>query len=290
MTNIKQNKIKDFYGIVAELNSFWQKNGCSVIFPYFSEVGAGTFHPLTVFNSIGKDPISLAYTQGCSRPTDGRYAENPNRLQYYYQFQVLLNPSPDNVVELYLESLKSLGIDKSIHDIRFVEDDWQSPSLGAFGLGWEVWCDGMEITQFTYFQQVGGLTPKLAPVEITYGLERVAMYILGINSVYDLPWNKNTNLYYGDLNKRNEKEFSFYNFQYANIKNLFTQFAMAEEEANLLIEKKLVYPAYYMATKASNYFNLLDARGALGVKERAFYIQKIQALVKQCCEIYLDNE
>ena len=284
------NKIKDFYGLVVALQTFWQKQGCAVITPYFSEVGAGTFHPLTVFKSISNEQTKLAYMQGCSRPTDGRYGENPNRLQYYYQFQVILNPGPADVVELYLESIKALGVDQKLHDIRFVEDDWESPSLGAFGLGWEVWCDGMEITQFTYFQQIGGITPKLAPVEITYGLERIAMYILGVDSVYDLFWDKENQIKYGYLSKSNEREFSSYNFKYANIDNLFSQFKMAEEESKFLLEKKLIYPAYHMATKASHYFNLLDARGALGVKERALYIQRIQRLVKQCCELYLQND
>lgn len=290
MTTFNNRKIEDFYSLVSALQAFWQKQGCAIINPYFSEVGAGTFHPLTVFKSIGKEPTKLAYTQGCSRPADGRYGDNPNRLQYYYQFQVILNPGPNNVVELYLESLKALGINQKLHDIRFVEDDWESPSLGAFGLGWEVWCDGMEITQFTYFQQIGGCVPKLAPVEITYGLERIAMYILGVNSVYDLFWDKDNKTTYGYLAKDNEKEFSFYNFKYANVDNLFSQFKMAEEESKILLEQKLIYPSYYMASKASHYFNLLDARGALGVKERALFIQRIQKLVKQCCELYLQND
>lgn len=282
--------VNDFGSLIFNLQQFWQQKGCCITFPYMSEVGAGTFHPLTVFGALSKKPSHTAYVQGCSRPTDGRYGENPNRLQYYYQFQVLMNPGPHNIVELYLDSLATLGIDKKLHDIRFVEDDWESPSLGAFGLGWEVWCDGMEITQFTYFQQVGGFTPSLAPVEITYGLERIAMYILGVDNVYDLPWNAEAGVTYGDLFRRSEIEFCRYNFLYANTQELLREFSAAEEDTKNLIAHKLAYPAYHQCCRASHVFNLLDARGALGAKERALYIQKIQSLVKQCCELYLDHE
>lgn len=278
----------DFFNLILKLQEFWSKKGCAIIMPYNTEVGAGTFHPSTVFRSIDDEPCSFAYVQGCSRPSDGRYALSPNRLQYFNQFQVLIKPSPDNIIELYLESLKYLNIDLSLHDIRFVEDDWESPSLGAFGLGWEVWCDGMEITQFTYFQQIGGITPSLSPVEITYGLERIMMYISNIDNVYNMPWNYDKNVTYGDITKDAEKEFSAYNFEHANVDNLISQFKMAENESMFLIEKNLVYPAYHMAAKASHYFNLLDSRGAIAVAERALYIQKIQSLVKKCCEKYIE--
>ncbi|MGV3278079.1 glycine--tRNA ligase subunit alpha [Rickettsiales bacterium LUAb2] len=285
--NIISNKPKDFFDLITKLQTFWSDKGCSVVMPYFNEVGAGTFHPLTVLRAIDDKPANFAYVQGCSRPSDGRYAQSPNRLQYYYQFQVIFKPSPDNIVDLYLESLRYLGINTNLHDIRFVEDDWESPSLGAFGLGWEVWCDGMEITQFTYFQQVAGFTPSLAPVEITYGLERIMMYILDIDNVYELPWHIDSKTTYGDIIKQSEQEFCSYNFEYANIENLLVQFKMAEEECELLVSKNLAFPAYNLATKASHYFNLLDARGALGVNERALYIQKIQNLVKKCADIYI---
>lgn len=306
-------KPQDFYSLVQTLQNFWVRNGgCSVVFPYFTEVGAGTFHPVTVFNSISKNPSSFVYVQGCSRPTDGRYGENPNRLQYYYQLQVLINPALHNIKEIYLESLKSIGLDILKNDIRFVEDDWESPSLGAFGLGWEVWCNGMEITQFTYFQQVGGVTPPLAPVEITYGLERLAMYILGKDSVYDMPWQQvgfdcsgwvdstpninlskkvqDKSLNYGFFSKENERQFSEYNFKYANIEMLTQQFATFETEAQALLEHGLIQPAYLQASKAAHCFNLLDARGSIGVNQRARYIQRIQVLVKQCCNAYIKQE
>lgn len=286
-------KIKDFNTLIATLQKFWANHGCAIVQPYPVEVGAGTFHPLTVFGSLSSKPESYAYVQGCSRPADGRYGDNPNRLQFYYQFQVMLKPGPKNVLELYYESLKTLGINKEDHDIRLVEDDWESPSLSAFGMGWEIWCDGMEITQFTYFQQVGGIEPKLAPVEITYGLERLAMYILGKDNVYDLPWcikEDGSVTTYGDLYLQSEREFCSYNFEQANTDRLTKDFDNLEQETNDLIEKGLPLPAYHLAAKSSHTFNLLEARGVVSKNSKTAYIQRIQRLVKKCCALYVEKE
>jgi glycyl-tRNA synthetase alpha chain len=254
--------------------------------PYDLEVGAGTFHPATTLRALGPDPWRAAYVQPCRRPTDGRYGENPNRLQHYYQFQVILKPSPDNIQELYLNSLAVLGIDVMKHDIRFVEDDWESPTLGAWGLGWEVWCDGMEVTQFTYFQQMGGFDCNPVSGELTYGLERLAMYIQGVDNIYDLDWN-GAGVTYGDVYLENERQFSAYNFEHANTGALLAHFRDAEAECAALLDKALPLPAYDQCMKASHLFNLLDARGVISVTERAAYIGRVRALAKGCCEAYL---
>tara|TARA_E500000178_G_scaffold350970_1_gene411028 strand:+ start:1475 stop:2245 length:771 start_codon:yes stop_codon:yes gene_type:complete len=252
-------------------------------------MGAGTFHPATTLRVLGSKAWNVAYVQPSRRPTDGRYGENPNRLQHYFQFQVILKPSPINVQDLYLESLFSLGIDKEIHDIRFVEDDWESPTLGAWGLGWEVWCDGMEVSQFTYFQQMGGIDCDPVAVELTYGLERLAMYIQGVENVYDLDWNGN-GVSYGDIYKQSEVEFSKYNFDYANVEILSGQFDDAEKECLDLINKKIPLPAYDQCIKASHLFNLLDARGVISVTDRQAYISRVRVLSKKCCEIWLETQ
>ena len=277
-----------FQTLILSLQTFWAERGCVILQPYDVEVGAGTFHPATTLRALGPDPWRCAYVQPSRRPTDGRYGENPNRLQHYYQFQVLLKPSPADSQDLYLQSLYHLGIDPAVHDIRFVEDDWESPTLGAWGLGWEVWCDGMEVTQFTYFQQVGGIECAPVAVELTYGLERLAMYIQGVENVYDLDWD-GCGTTYGDVFKRNEVEGSAYNFEYANTEHLFRHFADAEAEckALLALPKPLVLPAYDQCIKASHRFNLLDARGVIGVTERAAYIGRVRALAKGCCEAWL---
>ena len=275
-----------FQGLVLELQSFWAAQGCVILQPYDMEVGAGTFHPATTLRSLGKAPWRAAYVQPSRRPTDGRYGENPNRLQHYYQFQVILKPSPPASQELYLDSLRRLGVDPALHDIRFVEDDWESPTLGAAGLGWEVWCDGMEVTQFTYFQQVGGIECDPVSVELTYGLERLAMYIQGVENVYDLDFN-GAGVKYGDVFLRAEKEFSAYNFEYANTDALLAHFKDAEAECQALLGHKLALPAYDQCIKASHMFNLLDARGVISVTERAAYIGRVRALAKGCCEAWL---
>ena len=292
--------MKSFQDIILTLQNFWAKQGCVILQPYDMEVGAGTFHPATTLRALGPRPWNCAYVQPSRRPKDGRYGENPNRLQHYYQFQVILKPSPDNLQQLYLDSLKELGVDSSMHDIRFVEDDWESPTLGAWGLGWEVWCDGMEVTQFTYFQQVGGI--ECAPVsgELTYGLERLAMYIQGVENVYDLKWNDakegEVQFYYGDVFKQNEVEFSAYNLEAANTEQLFKQFEQAEAECRSLLahtnerSNGLVLPAYDQCIKASHRFNLLDARGVIGVTERASYIGRVRALAKACCEAWVATQ
>lgn len=289
MIEKKEEKLQDFYSIILKLQEYWSSLGCCYLTPYDSAMGAGTFHPATALKSLDEKPWNVAYVQPSRRPTDGRYGESPNRLQHYFQFQVLMKPAPHNIQQLYLDSLKALGIDTLSHDIRFVEDDWESPTLGAWGLGWEVWCDGMEITQFTYFQQMGGFECKQIPAEITYGLERIAMYILGVNNVYDLPWNIKTGVSYGDIFLQSEKEFSAYNFEFAKVEDLFKQFEMMQNACVDLIAKQLVYPAYHQAISASNIFNILDARGALGVNDRALYINKIRDLVKQCCALYINK-
>ena len=282
-------KIITFEKIISKLQQFWSKKGCLILQPYDMEVGAGTFHPATLLKSLGPNDWNCAYVQQCRRPTDGRYGENPNRLQQYFQFQVLLKPSPEEMQILYLDSLKHLGIDLDNNDIRFVEDDWESPTLGAWGLGWEVWCNGMEITQFTYFQQVGGIDCNPISGEITYGLERLAMFIQKKENVFDLVWNQK-GYTYKDICFQNEVEQSYYNFNYANVSSLKKEFVHAEEEAKLLVSKKLSYPAYEKCIRASHLFNLLDARGVLSVSERASYIKKVRGISKACCESYLNRE
>ena len=278
-----------FQEIIFKLQKFWSDNGCVILQPYDIEVGAGTFHPATTLRSLGTKPWQAAYVQPSRRPTDGRYGENPNRLQHYYQFQVIIKPSPKDVQKLYLKSLTSLGIIYKDHDIRFVEDDWESPTLGASGLGWEVWCDGMEITQFTYFQQMAGFECKPVSAEITYGLERICMYIQNKNNVYDLEWNS-FGVKYGDVFLQAEKEFSAYNFEHANTDSLLEQFNKVEQESKDLVEKKLCLPAYDQCLKASHLFNLLDARGVISVTERANYINKIRILAKACGELWIEKQ
>ena len=277
-----------FQSLILSLQAFWANKGCVVLQPYDMEVGAGTFHPATTLRALGPEPWRTAYVQPSRRPTDGRYGENPNRLQHYYQFQVLLKPSPPDAQGLYLESLYHLGIDPGLHDIRFVEDDWESPTLGAWGLGWEVWCDGMEVTQFTYFQQVGGIECAPVAVELTYGLERLAMYIQGVENVYDLDWD-GLGTTYGDVFLRAEREGSAYNFEYADTAALFRHFADAESECKICLDAGLVLPAYDQCIKASHRFNLLDARGVISVTERAAYIGRVRALARGCCEAWLQS-
>ena len=276
-----------FQDLIFTLQQYWAKQGCVVAQPYDMEMGAGTFHPATFLASIGPEPARAAYVQPCRRPTDGRYGENPNRLQHYYQFQVILKPSPLNIQELYLGSLKQLGIDALTHDIRFVEDNWESPTLGAWGLGWEVWLNGMEVTQFTYFQQVGGLDCKPVTGEITYGLERIAMYLQGVDSVFDLQWNESFT--YGELFHQNEVEFSGFIFEHANSDLLFRQFDDCESECKRLVEAGIALPAYEMVLKASHAFNLLDARSAISVTERARYIGRVRGLAKLIAQAYYDS-
>jgi glycyl-tRNA synthetase alpha chain len=277
---------QSFQDLILTLQRFWADRGCVILQPYDMEVGAGTFHPATTLRALGPDPWKAAYVQPSRRPTDGRYGENPNRLQHYYQFQVILKPSPENSQELYLESLAALGIDAQAHDIRFVEDDWESPTLGAWGLGWEVWCDGMEVSQFTYFQQVGGFDCDPVAVELTYGLERLAMYVQGVENVYDLDIN-GAGTKYGDVFLQAEKEFSAFNFEHANTEALFRHFSDAESECQSLIGAKLALPAYDQCIKASHTFNLLDARGVISVTERQAYILRVRDLAKACCETWL---
>ncbi|TYK65805.1 glycine--tRNA ligase subunit alpha [Colwellia echini] len=279
---------KTFQGLILQLQDYWSRQGCVIVQPLDLEVGAGTFHPMTFLRSIGPEPISSAYVQPCRRPTDGRYGENPNRLQHYYQFQVMLKPSPKNIQELYLNSLKELGIDPLVHDIRFVEDNWESPTLGAWGLGWEIWLNGMEITQFTYFQQVGGLECTPVTGEITYGLERLAMYIQNVDSIYDLVWTDGPlgTVYYRDIFHQNEVEQSTYNFEHADVDALFKQFDQCEIDSQKLIEANLPLPAYEQVMKASHAFNLLDARHAISVTERQRYILRVRTLSKAVAEAY----
>jgi glycyl-tRNA synthetase alpha chain len=267
------------------LQHYWANQGCIIQQPYDTEKGAGTFHPATFLRALGPEPWNVAYVEPSRRPTDGRYGNNPNRLQHYYQFQVLLKPSPMNIQELYLNSLKSFGIDPVKHDIRFVEDDWESPTLGAWGLGWEVWLDGMEITQFTYFQQCGGIDLKPIPGELTYGIERIAMYIQGVDNVYDLDWGGG--IKYGDVHHQTEVEFSTYNFEEADTGMMLQLFDMFEKESIRLAEKALVFPAYDYVLKCSHAFNMLDARGAISVTERAHYIGRVRNLSKLCAEAYV---
>lgn len=275
-----------FQDLILTLQRFWADQGCVLLQPYDSMVGAGTFHPATTLRSLGPDPWKAAYVQPSRRPTDGRFGENPNRLQHYYQFQVILKPSPDDLQDLYLASLAALGIDSSEHDIRFVEDDWESPTLGAWGLGWEVWCDGMEVSQFTYFQQVGGIEVELVSGELTYGLERLAMYVQGVENVYDLDWN-GAGMRYGDVFLEAERQYSHFNFDHADTEMLFRHFADAETECNKLLDQSLPLPAYDQCIAASHLFNLLDARGVISVTERASFIGRVRALAKRCCETWL---
>ena len=277
-----------FQDLILALQTYWAKQGCVLQQPYDMEMGAGTFHPATFLRSIGPEPWSAAYVQPCRRPTDGRYGENPNRLQHYYQFQVVIKPSPLNIQELYLDSLRAMGIDTLVHDIRFVEDNWESPTLGAWGLGWEVWLNGMEVTQFTYFQQVGGLNCKPVTGEITYGLERIAMYLQGKESLFDLVWADGPlgRVTYGDVFHQNEVEQSTYNFEKANTKLLFKQFEDCEATSKSLIEDGLPLPAYEQVMRASHTFNLLDARHAISVTERQHYILRIRELARKVAEAF----
>lgn len=282
---------KTFQGLILTLQNYWAEQVCVIQQPLDLEVGAGTFHPATFLRAIGPEPWSAAYVQPCRRPTDGRYGENPNRLQHYYQFQVILKPSPDNIQDLYIDSLKHLGVDPQVHDIRFVEDNWESPTLGAWGLGWEVWLNGMEVTQFTYFQQVGGLECFPVSGEITYGLERIAMYLQGVDSIYDLVWAEGPDgiVTYGDVFHQNEVEMSAYNFEHANTEALFQSFDECERACNQLIESGLALPAYEQVLKASHYFNLLDARQAISVTERQRFILRVRTLSREVAEAYFES-
>ncbi|MCK5534166.1 glycine--tRNA ligase subunit alpha [bacterium] len=284
-TPSSQFDVTTFQGLILALQTYWAEKGCVLQQPYDMEMGAGTFHPATFLRSIGPEPWSAAYVQPCRRPTDGRYGENPNRLQHYYQFQVVIKPSPLDIQELYLGSLKMLGLDPLVHDIRFVEDNWESPTLGAWGLGWEVQLDGMEITQFTYFQQIGGIDLNPISCEITYGLERIAMYLQRQDNVFELLWSDKVK--YGEIQLLNEIQFSKYNFQEANLEMLFTLFQIYEQEGRRLLQKDLVLPAYDFVMKCSHIFNLLDARGALSVTERISFIGRIRNLACQSARLYL---
>ncbi|MEX2617938.1 MAG: glycine--tRNA ligase subunit alpha [Alphaproteobacteria bacterium] len=280
---------RSFQSLILKLHDYWSRQGCVILQPYDMEVGAGTFHPATTLRALGPKPWRAAYVQPSRRPTDGRYGENPNRLQHYYQYQVVLKPSPPESQQLYLDSLGVLGIDPLAHDIRFVEDDWESPTLGAWGLGWEVWCDGMEVSQFTYFQQVGGIDCNPVAVELTYGLERLAMYVQGVENVYDLDFN-GAGVKYGDVFHRAEVEYSKHNFELADTDILFRHFADAEKECASLLEGELALPAYDQCLKASHLFNLLDARGVISVTERQAYIARVRALAKGCCDAWVAGD
>ena len=295
------NSPQCFQDVILLLQNYWVEQGCALMQPYDMEVGAGTFHPATTLRSLGPKPWSVAYVQPSRRPTDGRYGDNPNRLQHYYQFQVLMKPSPPDFQDLYLGSLEAIGIDSNLHDIRFVEDDWESPTLGAWGLGWEVWCDGMEVSQFTYFQQVGGHDCNPVSGELTYGLERLAMYILGVSNVMDMPFNHpkaRTPLKYGDIFKQTEEEYSRWNFDIANTETLFRQFDEAEQECLAILSQEtsdlksgknitMVHPAYDQCIKASHIFNILDARSVISVTERQAYIGRVRGLAKQCADAFI---
>ena len=278
-----------FQDLVFNLQKFWSKYGCVILQPYDLEVGAGTFHPATTLRSFGPKPWKAAYVHPSRRPTDGRYGKNPNRLQHYYQYQVIIKPSPDNIKQVYLRSLSAIGIQVKDHDIRFVEDDWESPTLGAAGLGWEVWCDGMEITQFTYFQKMTGTDCKPIPVELTYGLERICMFVQGKKNVFDIDWN-DSGVKYRDVYLQSEKEFSAYNFDHANTESLLKNFEIAEKECKALLEKQLALPAYDQCLKASHIFNLLDSRGVIAVAERTGYINRIRDLAKGSGSVWLANQ
>lgn len=281
-----------FQNMILNLHNFWAKNGCTILQSYDTEMGAGTFHPATTLRSLGPESWFAAYVQPSRRPTDGQYGENPYRMQHYYQYQVILKPSPNNIQDIYLQSLKSIGIDTSVNDIRFVEDNWESPTLGAAGVGWEIWCNGMEITQFTYFQQMGGYKCHPVSTEITYGLERLALIIQKCENIFSLDWNGtkgNKNIKYGDLFKRNEKEFSQYNFKYANKQILHQHFIDTEYECKFLLEKKLPLPAYDQCLKSSHIFNILDARGLMSVTQRTSFIIRIRKMVKNCCQEWINS-
>lgn len=287
------NQPLSFQDIILTLHRFWARQGCAILQPYDMEVGAGTFHPATTLRALGPKPWAAAYVQPSRRPSDGRYGENPNRLQHYYQYQVIIKPSPADAQDLLLESYRAIGLDPLHHDFRFVEDDWESPTLGAWGLGWEIWCDGMEVGQFTYFQQVGGIAVDLPSFEMTYGLERLAMYVQGVENVFDLRFNDAGNahsLRYGDVFLRAEKEYSAHNFEFANVEMLTRHFADAEVECGALVERGLALPAYDYCIKASHLFNLLDARGVISVAERASHIGRVRALAKACAEAWVAGE
>ncbi len=277
---------KTFQEMIMLLQKFWVEQGCVILQPYHTEVGAGTLHPATVLRVLGSKPWNVAYVQPSIRPKDGRYGENPNRLQHYYQYQVILKPSPDNLQELYLQSLRVIGVDLARHDIRFVEDDWENPTVGAWGLGWEVWCDGMEVSQFTYMQQVGGLDCFPVAGELTYGLERIAMYLQGVESVYDISWNDKVT--YGEIFKQDEQQFSAFNLDFADTEMLLRHFNDVEKQCLDLLDKNLPLPAYDHCLKASHFLNLLDARGVIGVTERASYIGRVRHLAKSCCEKWVE--
>ena len=283
---MSDTKPLSFQQIILKLHEYWGNQGCAILQPYDMEMGAGTFHTATTLRALGPDPWKAAFAQPCRRPTDGRYGENPNRLQHYYQYQVILKPSPPDIQQLYLDSLTAIGIDPMLHDIRFVEDDWESPTLGAWGLGWEVWCDGMEVTQFTYFQQMGGFDCKPVSGELTYGLERLAMYIQGVDSIYDLDYN-GAGMTYGDIFLENEKQMSEWNFEVANTDTLFDLFNKAAAECENCLDRKLPIPAYEQAIKASHVFNLLQARGVISVQERASYMGRVRDLAKGSCEAHM---
>jgi glycyl-tRNA synthetase alpha chain len=291
MSELPATDLSSFQGLIQALQNYWSEQGCVILQPLDMEVGAGTFHPATFIRAIGPEPWRAAYVQPSRRPTDGRYGENPNRLQHYFQFQVLLKPSPDNFQELYLGSLEALGFDTLVHDIRFVEDDWESPTLGAWGLGWEIWLNGMEVSQFTYFQQVGGLECQPVSGEITYGIERLAMYLQGVDSIFDLVWGRGPQgvVTYGDIYHQNEVEQSTYNFELADTDALFHWFDVCETQCQLLVEKKLPLPAYEQVMKASHAFNLFDARHAISVTERQRYILRVRSLSRSVAECYYDS-
>jgi glycyl-tRNA synthetase alpha chain len=288
-TSLRDQGRPGFQDLILTLQRFWADQGCVILQPYDMEVGAGTFHPATTLRALGPQSWSAAYVQPSRRPTDGRYGENPNRLQHYYQFQVILKPSPLDIQELYLKSLYALGVDPAMHDLRFVEDDWESPTLGAWGLGWEVWCDGMEVSQFTYFQQVGGIDCRPVSGELTYGLERLAMYIQGVENVYDLDFN-GRGFTYGQVFHQAEREYSAFNFEHADTGILFRHFEDAERHCQSILEHRLPLPAYDQCLKASHLFNLLDARGVISVTERAAYIGRVRALAKACAEAWLETQ
>ncbi|MBR9912637.1 MAG: glycine--tRNA ligase subunit alpha [Gammaproteobacteria bacterium] len=291
VSELNKPDVSTFQGLILALQQYWARQGCVVLQPLDMEVGAGTFHPATFLRAIGPETWNAAYVQPCRRPTDGRYGENPNRLQHYYQYQVVLKPSPDDIQALYLDSLRELGIDPAIHDIRFVEDNWESPTLGAWGLGWEIWLNGMEVTQFTYFQQVGGLECYPVTGEITYGLERIAMYLQGVDSIFDLVWTvgpTGEKVTYGDVFHQNEVEMSHFNFEEANVDFLFQTFDVCEQESQRLIDKGLPLPAYEMVMKASHAFNLLDARHAISVTERQRFILRVRTLARAVAQAYFD--
>ena len=289
MRKNKEKKSITFQSLIFELQKFWESRKCIILQPYDTEMGAGTFHPATALRVLGPKHWRAAFLQPCRRPMDGRYGDNPNRLQHYYQFQVILKPSPRDSQELYLESLRHLGINVQKHDIKFIEDDWESPTLGASGLGWEVWCDGLEITQFTYFQQMAGIECKPVSLELTYGLERLAMYLQGTDNVFKIKWNEE-GITYGDIYLQSEKEFSSYNFEKANVEILTNQFNELENECSVLIDSNLPLPAYEQCIKASHVFNLLDSRGSISVADRASYILRIRNMVRETCLRWLQEK